>query len=64
MRNVKDMLDHMFIRIRQGLKTDNNLLLMDCNMDTGHGGASGRFERYKRTALIYSFMFDLENIQE
>ena len=46
------------------LKTDNNLLLMDCNMDTGHGGASGRFERYKRTALIYSFMLDLENIQE
>ncbi len=46
------------------LKTDNNLLLMDCNMDTGHGGASGRFERYNRTALIYSFLLDLENIGE
>lgn len=46
------------------LKTDDNLLLMDCNMDVGHGGASGRFERYKREALIYSFMLDLENIQE
>ncbi len=46
------------------LKTDNNLLLMDCNMDTGHGGASGRFEGYKRTALMYSFMLDLENIKE
>ena len=45
-------------------KTDDKLLLMDCNMDTGHGGASGRFERYKRTALIYSFMLDLENIKE
>jgi len=44
------------------LKTDDNLLLMDCNMDTGHGGASGRFERYKETALIYSFLLDLENI--
>jgi len=31
-------------------------------MDTGHGGASGRFERYKRQALIYSFFLDLENI--
>jgi len=46
------------------LKTDDNLLLMDCDMDVGHGGASGRFERYKREALIYSFMLDLENIQE
>ena len=46
------------------LKTDDNLLIMDCNMDTGHGGASGRFERYKRTALTYAFMLDLENITE
>jgi len=46
------------------LKTDDNLLIMDCNMETGHGGASGRFERYKRTALTYAFMFDLENITE
>jgi len=45
-------------------KTDDNLLIMDCNMDTGHGGASGRFERYKRTALSYSFLMDLENISE
>jgi len=44
------------------LKTDNNLLIMDCNMETGHGGASGRFERYKRIALVYTFMLDLEEI--
>ena len=42
------------------LKTDDNLLIMDCNMDSGHGGASGRFERYKRTALTYAFLLDLE----
>lgn len=42
------------------LKTDDNLILMDCNMDVGHGGASGRFERYHRTALMYNFMLDLE----
>lgn len=46
------------------LKTDDNILVMDCNMDTGHGGASGRFERYKRTALTYAFMLDLEHIKE
>ena len=41
-------------------KTDDNLLIMDCDMKVGHGGASGRFERYKRTALMYAFMLDLE----
>ena len=46
------------------LKTDDNLLIMDCDMDTGHGGASGRFARYKRTALSYAFMLDLEGITE
>jgi len=46
------------------LKTDDNLLIMDCDMDVGHGGASGRFERYKRTALNYAFLFDLEGITE
>jgi len=45
-------------------KTDDNLLVMDCNMETGHGGASGRFERHKRTARYYSFMLDLEGISE
>lgn len=48
----------------RALKTDDNLLIMDCNMETGHGGASGRFERYKRTALYYAFMMDLEGIEK
>ena len=46
------------------LKTDNNLLLMDCNMDVGHGGASGRFKRYKEIALEYAFLLSLEGIKE
>ena len=45
-------------------KTDDNLLMMYCNMDVGHGGASGRFERYKEVALEYAFIFDLENIKK
>ena len=44
------------------MKTDDNLLVMYCNMDTGHGGASGRFERYKETAMEYAFLFQLEGI--
>ena len=45
-------------------KTDDNLLLMDCNMKTGHGGSSGRFERHKSTALTYAFILNLEGIKE
>ncbi|WP_083634695.1 S9 family peptidase [Saccharicrinis aurantiacus] len=45
-------------------KTDNNLLIMHTNMEAGHGGASGRFKRYKETALEYSFMFMLEGIDQ
>ena len=41
-------------------KTDDNLLLMNCNMEVGHGGASGRFKRYKEVALFYSFLLHLE----
>ncbi|WP_282056060.1 S9 family peptidase [Maribacter luteus] len=42
------------------LKTDDNLLLFDINMDAGHGGASGRFESLKEVAKEYAFILDLE----
>ncbi len=46
------------------LKTDHNVLLLKTNMKTGHGGASGRFEPLKETALEYVFMFELLEIYE
>lgn len=46
------------------MKTDDNILIMDCNMSTGHGGASGRFERLKSTALEYAFILDLAGISK
>ena len=45
-------------------RANDNLLLMYCNMDVGHGGSSGRFESLKEVALEYSFLFKLENIKE
>jgi len=45
-------------------KTDNNMLIMWCNMDAGHGGKSGRFEYLKEIALDYAFMLDLAGIKE
>jgi oligopeptidase B len=44
------------------LKTDNNSLFLNTNMDAGHGGASGRFESLKEVAKEFSFLLDLENI--
>ncbi|PCI31746.1 MAG: oligopeptidase B [Alphaproteobacteria bacterium] len=45
-------------------KTDDNLLVFDVNMEAGHGGASGRYKRYKNLALEYVFFFDLLGIKE
>ncbi len=44
------------------LKTDKNLLILKTDMETGHGGASGRFEALKEVALEYAFIFKLEGI--
>ena len=43
------------------LKTDKNTLLLHTNMDVGHGGASGRFDALKETAIDYTFLLALEN---
>jgi len=45
------------------IKTNNNLLFLDTNMDAGHGGASGRFEALKDLAKEFSFLLDLEKIE-
>jgi oligopeptidase B len=44
------------------LKEGENLLLLKTNMDSGHGGASGRFDALKEVAREYVFLFSLENI--
>ena len=37
-------------------KTDDNPLLFRTNMEAGHGGKSGRLERYREAAEYYAFM--------
>lgn len=39
-------------------KTDSNPLLFRVNMEAGHGGKSGRFQRYQSTAEYQAFMLD------
>lgn len=46
------------------LKTDENPLLLLTNMAFGHGGASGRFERYKERAMEYAFILDRAGIEK
>ncbi|MRT05022.1 S9 family peptidase [Ewingella americana] len=41
------------------LKTDDNQLLMYTDMDSGHGGKSGRFKAYEDIALEYAFVLSL-----
>ena len=45
-------------------KLDKNYLFLNTNMETGHGGSSGRFEAIKDLAKEYAFILDLENIYD
>ncbi len=40
----------------RAVKADNNLLMMKINMEAGHGGKSGRFERLHEVAEEYTFL--------
>ena len=48
-------------RLRQ-MKTDANPLLLRVNMEAGHGGKSGRFQRYRELAEEYAFLLDQAGI--
>lgn len=41
------------------LKTDDNMLLLCTDMDSGHGGKSGRFKSYEGVALEFAFLIGL-----
>jgi oligopeptidase B len=45
-------------------KTDTNVLLLKTYMEAGHGGVSGRYQRYKEVALAYAFMLDQAGIDK
>jgi oligopeptidase B len=42
----------------RALKTDQQRLLLHVEMEAGHGGKSGRFQRYREIAMEYAFLLD------
>ena len=43
----------------RAMKLGSNPLLLHCNMDTGHGGASGRYEMFREVAMEYTFLLKI-----
>lgn len=43
-------------------KTDSNQLLLHTNMSTGHSGQSGRYERYRETAMEFAWLLTLADV--
>jgi len=47
----------------RALKTDNNVILLKTNMESGHGGATGRYDSLKELAFYYAFILDRMGMQ-
>ena len=45
-------------------KTDSHPLVYRINMEAGHGGKSGRFQKYRETAEYYAFMLEQLGIRD
>jgi oligopeptidase B len=48
----------------RALKTDDNVLLLQMNMEGEHGGSSGRYQGWREIAFRYAFILDLAGIAE
>ena len=44
-----------FVAKLRDVKTDNKRVLLKTNMEGGHGGSSGRYDRYKEIAIEYAY---------
>ncbi len=46
----------------RAMKTGANRLILRTNMEAGHGGASGRYKRWRDVAFEYAFLLDLAGL--
>jgi oligopeptidase B len=51
-----------FVARLRRLRTDSNPFLLHINMEAGHGGKSGRFERLQQAAREQAFFLDLAGV--
>ncbi len=49
-------------KLRQ-YNTGDGIILLDTNMEAGHGGASGRYRRLREVARQYAFILDLAGVR-
>lgn len=47
-----------FVAKLRAMKSDDNVLLLKMNMDSGHGGATGRYDGIKDTAFEFAFILN------
>ncbi|MGH7700244.1 MAG: S9 family peptidase [Gemmatimonadales bacterium] len=48
----------------RAMRTGENRLLLKTNMEAGHGGASGRYRRWREIAFQYAFLLDLAGLAD
>ena len=48
----------------RAVKTGQNVLFLHVDMEAGHGGKSGRFQRYREIAMEYAFVLDQAGIHQ
>ena len=48
----------------RSMKTDQNPMFLHVDMAAGHGGKSGRFQRYREIAMEYAFVLDQAGIRQ
>ncbi len=46
------------------MKTDDRVLLLECNMNAGHGGSSGRYDYLKEIAFDYAFILTQLDVEK
>ncbi len=47
----------------RAMKTDDNVILLKTNMGAGHGGASGRYDRWREVAFETAFLVDTVGVR-
>ncbi len=48
----------------RALKTDHHAVLLHIDMEAGHGGKAGRFQRYREIAMEYAFLLNQADIHQ